>query len=93
MPLRRVGAQTVCEQLLTIFAHYGIPDELYMLSDHGSNFMTHLTEELLKKLGVHHLRTSPYHPQSKFNGALERFHRTMKQMIRKLCVHAKDWDT
>ena len=41
---------------------------------------------------VHHIRTSPYHPQS--NGACESFNGTLKTMIRSLLDRFPDsWDT
>ena len=88
MPLRKTDATTVCEKLIEIFSRYGIPEEL--LSDRGSNFLAKVTEKLMEKLGVKHIKTSPYHPQT--NGTLERFHSTLKQMLRKTCKDVKDWD-
>lgn len=88
IPLRRTDAATVCEKLIETFSRYGIPEEL--LSDRGSNFLAKLTKELMEKLGVKHIKTSPYHPQT--NGTLERFHSTLKQMLRKTCKDVKDWD-
>ena len=88
VPLRRIDAPTVCEELLTVFARYGIPEEL--LSDRGANFTAKLTEELLKKLDVKHLKTSPYHLQS--NGMIERFHGVLKQMLRKTGDQDAQWD-
>lgn len=82
IPLRRIDAATVCE-LLTLFSRYGLPQEL--LSDRGGNF----TEELLQKLNIQHLKTSPYHPQS--NGMLERFHGVLKQTLRKTQDQATQW--
>ena len=87
-PLRRIDAATVCEKLIEIFSRYGIPEEL--LSDRGTNFLAKLTKELMEKLGVKHIKTSPYHPQT--NGTLERFHSTLKQMLRKTCKDVKNWD-
>ena len=47
-------------------------------------------QQLCCRLGIQHLRTSPYHPQT--DGMLERFHGTLKSMIRKTGVNKKDWD-
>ena len=39
----------------------------------------HKTKELYAQLGIQHRRTTSYHPQT--NGAIERFHRTLKEML------------
>ncbi len=44
--------------------------------------MKHVTD----KLAINRIRTSPYHPES--NGQLERFHSTLKSVIRK-CIDNK----
>ena len=42
-------------------------------------------------LGIKQYRSSAYHPESQ--GALERFHQTLKNMIRSYCFDTeKDWD-
>ena len=89
VPLHRIDAPTICQELLTIFSRYGLPEQI--LSDRGSNFLARVTQELLRKLDIAHLKTSPYHPQS--NGMLERFHSTLKQMLRKTCLEIREWDT
>lgn len=66
----------------------GIPDEI--LTDQGSNFMSKLMAETPRLLGVKHLRTTPYHPQT--DGMLERFHGTLKGMLWKCKDAKKDWD-
>ena len=88
IPLRRIDAATVAEALMEIFTRTGVPSEI--LSDHGSNFMSNLMNNLMKSLGVKHITTSPYHPQT--NGMVERFHATLKAMLRKTCSAAKRWD-
>lgn len=45
---------------------------------------------MLKELGIAHRLSSAYHPESQ--GAIERFHQTLKSMIRTYCVKiGKDW--
>lgn len=44
----------------------------------------------METLQVKQLKTSPYHPQT--NGMLERFHATLKAMLRKTAVERKEWD-
>ncbi len=89
VPLRSVDAATVATALMSMFTRLGVPDEI--LTDQGSNFLSTLMEELYRLLGVKHIRTSPYHPQT--NGAVERFHGTLKQMMRKFLGDKRGWDT
>ena len=43
------------------------------------------------ELGIKQLNSSAYHPESQ--GALERFHQTLKNMIRSYCLDTdKNWD-
>ena len=45
----------------------------------------------MKELGIKHYHSSAYHPQSQ--GALERFHQTLKNMLRTFCFDTgRDWD-
>ena len=45
----------------------------------------------MHELGITQYKSSPYHPESQ--GALERFHQTLKNMIRSYCFDTeKDWD-
>ena len=53
--------------------------------------MSRLFQEVMFQLGISQLTSSTYHPQSQ--GALERFHQTLKSMIRVYCFQeGKDWD-
>jgi transposase InsO family protein len=88
IPLRRIDATTVAEALCEVFARLGLPEEI--LSDQGSNFTSNLMKRVTELLQIHHLKTSPYHPQT--DGMLERFHSTLKGMMRKTCRANKDWD-
>lgn len=61
-----------------------------MQTDQGSNFLSRLFREVLSQLAVKHVVSSAYHPQSQ--GALERFHQTLKSMFRTYCDDSKEWD-
>ena len=89
IPLRSIDAETVAEELITVFSRYGIPGEI--LSDQGSNFMSQLVQELYRLMKVRPIRTSPYHLQT--DGLVERFNRTLKSMLRRLVKEeGRDWD-
>ena len=47
-----------------------------IISDNGAQFIARDFKELIRHLGMTHVRTSPYYPQS--NGKLERWHGTIK---------------
>lgn len=45
----------------------------------------------MQQLGIKHVMSTPYHPQSQ--GSLERFHQTLKSMLRAFCLEfPRDWD-
>jgi transposase InsO family protein len=89
IPLREHTAENVSKALATVFSRFGLPVEI--LSDQGSDFMSETLRHFLQEFDVKQIRTSPYHPQT--NGSCERFHRTMKSMIRALTDKFEDaWD-
>ena len=60
-------------------------------SDQGSDFSSHLFAQVLKQLRVKHNQASANHAQSQ--GALERFHQTLKSLLRGYCVELnQDWE-
>ena len=68
---------------------FGVPEAL--LSDRGTNLLSHLMTDVCKLLGVRKLNTTAYHPQC--DGAVERFNRTLKAMLRKQAAKmGNQWD-
>ena len=68
---------------------YGAPE--IVITDQGQEFNAVPVNQYMKEVGIERRRASPYHPQT--NGHIERFHRTLKDMIRKLVNHkASDWE-
>ena len=48
-------------------------------------------KQVMNQLGIKQYKSSAYHPESQ--GALERFHQTLKTMIKMYCIeNSKDWD-
>ena len=88
IPLKKTTAIEVGKALMNIMSRLSVPEEF--LSDRGSNFLSAVLKEAFKFLGVHHSKTAPYHPQS--NGAVERFHHTLFQMIRSSSQEGQHWD-
>ena len=87
--LRNIKAPKIVKALIKFFTLFVLPQSVQ--SDQGSNFMSGLFQEVMFQLGVKQFKSSAYHPQSQ--GALERFHQTLKSMIRAYCVQEKkDWD-
>jgi len=90
IPFKQHTAADVAQALGTFFSSFGFLQEI--LSHQGSGFMSELMQVFLNEFLVHHIRTSPYHPQS--NGACERFSGMLKTMIRSLLDRFPDsWDT
>nr|XP_033958099.1 uncharacterized protein LOC117460658 [Pseudochaenichthys georgianus] len=89
IPLRKITAPVITKALLKFFSMFGLPKVVQ--TDQGTNFMSKVFARVLDTLGIKHVTSSPYHPESQ--GALERFHQTMKCMLRKHCHEShKDWD-
>lgn len=48
-----------------------------VISDNGPQFVARDFKHFIRQIGMQHVRTSPYYPQS--NGKIERWHQTLKQ--------------
>lgn len=72
-----------------IVPFFGVPEGL--LSDRGTNLLSHLMMDICKLLGVNKLNTTAYHPEC--DGMVERFNRTLKSMLRKQAArYGNQWD-
>ena len=89
IPLRSISSKKVVEALIKFFTMVGLPREIQ--SEQGSNFTSGVFQQIICQLGATQITSSAYHPESQ--GALERFHSTLKNMIRNYCFeNEKDWD-
>ena len=61
----------LCEEVVPMF---GVPEAL--LSDRGTNLLSHLMQDVCSILGIQKLNTSPYHTEC--DGMAERFNRNTK---------------
>lgn len=86
-PLRTITSRSVVKAFSQFISVFGIPRVIQ--SDQGSNFTSHLFAQVLKQLRVKHNQASAYHAQSL--GALERFHQSLKSLLRAYCVEM-DWE-
>ncbi|KFM62646.1 Pro-Pol polyprotein, partial [Stegodyphus mimosarum] len=66
----------------------GFPKEIQ--TDRGTSFMSNLGIEFVEKFGIKVSRSSIHHPQSY---PVERFHRTVKRILKGLCIEAApEWE-
>jgi transposase InsO family protein len=57
---------------------FGVP--AILTTDRGTQFSSVLWSLLCQRLGIHHVKTTSYHPQS--NGLVERAHHQMKEALK-----------
>ncbi|KAK4287334.1 hypothetical protein Pmani_039592, partial [Petrolisthes manimaculis] len=89
VPLRNISASVVIRELINFFTHFGLPKEIQ--SDQGSNFLSKIFRQVMRQLNITQVSSTAYHPQSQ--GTIERFHQTLKSMLRKHCEdYQKEWD-
>ena len=77
--LRDTTSQGVIQQLKSIFARHGIPEQV--MSDNGPQFLLRHSPILPKTYDFTHVTSSPHFPQS--NGKAERAVKTMKNLLEK----------
>ena len=88
IPLRNIETTTVAEALVSVFCRVGVPKQI--LSDRGTQFTSHMMQEVWRLLACQGLQTTPYHPMA--NGLCERFNGTLKKMLKRMAAEQpKDW--
>ena len=89
VPLKNIDTEMVAEAMVDMFSRVGIPQEI--LPDLGTQFVSEVMKKVSRLLSIKQLTLTPYHPIC--NGLVERFNRTMKQMLKRLCTEEpRDWD-
>ena len=79
-------ARLLVEEVVPVF---GVPEAL--LSDRGTNLLSHLLQDVCRLMGIKKLNTTAYHPQC--DGMVERFNRTLKTILRKhAATFGTQWD-
>ncbi|GFU95606.1 hypothetical protein TNCV_3332731 [Trichonephila clavipes] len=88
IPVSDISSVSVTDALLNIFSRMGFPREIQC--DQGTSFTSAPTTEFFERFGILVRHSSVYHPQS---NPVERFHRTLKRLLRVLCLDAGfEWD-
>ena len=73
------SSQQAIKVLRNLFAMHGLPEMI--VSDNGSAFTSAEFQTFVKRNGIRHVRSAPYHPSS--NGQAERVVQTFKEAILK----------
>ena len=71
------------EKLQSLFARYGVPSQL--VSDNGPQFKSEEFHMFLKRNGIKHLTSAPYHPAS--NSLAERCVQSFKSAMESETLH------
>ena len=79
-PMSNSTSFSTIQQLRTLFVQFGIPRTV--VTDNGPCFISEEFREFIDKNGIHHIRSSPYHPAS--NGLAERAVRVFKEGLKKM---------
>ena len=72
-----------------IVPFFGVPEAL--LSDRGTNLLSHLMKYVCELLVIKKLNTNAHHPEC--DGAVEHLNRMLKSILRKqAATHGAQWD-
>jgi transposase InsO family protein len=87
VPLVATAAEDCAAALISGWvARFGVPS--HITSDRGPQFSSAVWAAFTAKLGVRHIMTTAYHPQS--NGLVERLHHRLKEPL-KARLASSDW--
>lgn len=88
VPLRKITAPAISKAQIKFFT-FGL--SRVVQTDQGTNFLSKTFKHKLQALGVTNSISTAYHPESQ--GALERWHQTLKCMLKKYCLDTgRGWD-
>ena len=89
-PMSDQKAESIARILVNeVIPFYGVPEAL--LTDRGTNLLSHLMRDLCELMGTTKLNTTAYHPEC--DGMVKRFNRTLKAMLRKHASRfGNQWD-
>src|SRR5271156_1960227 len=89
-PLKKIDSKSVANELVKLFTRVGIPAILQ--HDQASNFLSKMMLQLYSLLGINHIQSSAFHPES--NAIVERLNGSIKKLLR-TCLVGRDprtWD-
>lgn len=89
IPVSSTASRKPIPRLMDAFSKFGVPRVVH--TDQGNNITEGLLKQIMSKMGIKHVASSPYHPKSQ--GCLERLHRTLKSVLTKYAFeNDRDWD-
>ena len=77
--MQTTTAEKTIQVMRGMFAAYGLPEQV--VSDNGPQFTSQEFAEFMKRNGIKHIKSTPYHPST--NGLAERFVQTFKRAMSK----------
>jgi len=86
--LKSLTAKAVCNLLIDLFTHVGVPE--LTISDQGTIFTSSLTREMLSRLGCSSRFNTAGHPEA--SSMVKRFNQTCKNMLSHVVRdHQRQW--